>query len=167
MFLLLKKMDSLAYVLNKIAINITVLAVAVMSVIVFTRVILRYGFGSGIPWAEEISILLMMWIAFFGGSILFYEKENIAVTIFKEKLSLKLNKILEILFLICTMTFMFILVRYGIDFAIGGLIIKFGATGLPRFWSYLSVPLGASFILYYSFIDLIKILLSQKKNLRE
>lgn len=42
------------------------LALAVMVVLVFGNVVLRYAFSSGIAWAEEISRLMFVWLIFLG-----------------------------------------------------------------------------------------------------
>lgn len=129
-----------------------------MSVIVFLQVVLRYIFQTGLGWVEEVSVLLMMWTAFVGGSILFYDKSNIAITIVLDKMKGSSLKIMKILFCIVTLIFSFILFKYGIDFARVGLLIKFGGIDIPRFWSYLSIPIGALFVSYFTMVDLIKIL---------
>lgn len=42
------------------------LALAIMVVLVFGNVVLRYAFSSGIAWAEEISRLMFVWLIFLG-----------------------------------------------------------------------------------------------------
>lgn len=42
------------------------LALAIMVVLVFGNVVLRYVFNSGIAWAEEISRLMFVWLIFLG-----------------------------------------------------------------------------------------------------
>lgn len=43
-----------------------VACLAVMCVLVFGNVVLRYGFDSGIVWSEEMSRLVFVWLIFLG-----------------------------------------------------------------------------------------------------
>jgi TRAP-type C4-dicarboxylate transport system permease small subunit len=55
---------------------------AVMSVAVFVNVVLRYGFGSGLPASEELSRLLFVWMVFIGAAAAYPRGEHMAFTSF-------------------------------------------------------------------------------------
>lgn len=152
---ILKVLDFFSNILYKICLYSMVVSTAIMAIIVFARVVLRFGMSSGFQWSEEIAVLLMMWMAFFGGSTLFYDKANISVTVLIDRLPIKMYKYLKIIFHIATIAFLVLLLKYGIDFAILGKKMIFGASGLQRFWSYLSIPVGALFALCFESIYLL------------
>ncbi len=52
----------------------------VMAVAVFINVVLRYGFGSGIPASEELSRLLFVWMVFIGAAAAYPRGEHMAFT---------------------------------------------------------------------------------------
>lgn len=52
----------------------------VMAVAVFVNVVLRYGFGSGIPASEELSRLLFVWMVFIGAAAAYPRGEHMAFT---------------------------------------------------------------------------------------
>ena len=52
----------------------------VMALAVFVNVVLRYGFGSGIPASEELSRLLFVWMVFIGGTLAYPQGEHMAFT---------------------------------------------------------------------------------------
>ena len=52
----------------------------VMAVAVFVNVVLRYGFGSGIPASEELSRLLFVWMVFLGATAAYPAGEHMAFT---------------------------------------------------------------------------------------
>ncbi|MCJ7800217.1 MAG: TRAP transporter small permease subunit [Polaromonas sp.] len=52
----------------------------VMAVAVFTNVVLRYGFGSGMPASEELSRLLFVWMVFIGATAAYPAGEHMAFT---------------------------------------------------------------------------------------
>ena len=53
---------------------------AVMAIAVFINVVLRYGFGSGIPASEELSRLLFVWMVFIGATAAYPAGEHMAFT---------------------------------------------------------------------------------------
>ena len=52
----------------------------VMAVAVFVNVVLRYGFGSGLPASEELSRLLFVWMVFIGATAAYPAGEHRAFT---------------------------------------------------------------------------------------
>ena len=52
----------------------------VMAVSVFVNVVLRYGFGSGVPASEELSRLLFVWMVFIGATAAYPAGEHMAFT---------------------------------------------------------------------------------------
>lgn len=56
------------------------LALGVMALAVFVNVVLRYGFGSGIPASEELSRLLFVWMVFLGAAAAYPLGEHMAFT---------------------------------------------------------------------------------------
>lgn len=52
----------------------------VMAVAVFVNIVLRYGFGSGLPASEELSRLLFVWMVFIGATAAYPAGEHMAFT---------------------------------------------------------------------------------------
>lgn len=46
--------------------NVMALFLALMGILVFSNVVLRYVFNSGLTWAEEFSRFLFVWVVFLG-----------------------------------------------------------------------------------------------------
>ncbi|MEP9398636.1 TRAP transporter small permease [Mesorhizobium sp. KR2-14] len=46
-----------------------VVGMAVISLLIFTNVVLRYGFSSGIPFAVEVSRVVLVWVIFMGSVV--------------------------------------------------------------------------------------------------
>ena len=53
---------------------------ALMALLVFVNVVLRYGFGSGIAASEELSRLLFVWMVFIGATAAYPAGEHMAFT---------------------------------------------------------------------------------------
>ena len=56
------------------------ICLGVMAVAVFVNVVLRYGFGSGVPASEELSRLLFVWMVFIGATAAYPAGEHMAFT---------------------------------------------------------------------------------------
>ena len=76
--------------------KIVALLLAVMAVLVFGNVIMRYFFHSGITWAEEVSRFAFIWLIFLGSIIALKENMHLGVDTVVSKLSLKAKRILFI-----------------------------------------------------------------------
>lgn len=62
------------------------LALAVMVVLIFTNVVLRYGFGSGLAWAEEVSRLMFVWLIFLGAILALRRHAHLGVELVQARL---------------------------------------------------------------------------------
>ncbi len=61
-----------------------------MIVLVFTNVVLRYGFSSGLRPSVELSRLGLVWVVMLGATVVLRRSEHLAVTEFSEVLFPKL-----------------------------------------------------------------------------
>ncbi|SIQ55787.1 TRAP transporter small permease [Pseudacidovorax sp. RU35E] len=59
--------------------NLVALMLAVMVVLVFGNVVLRYGFNSGITLSEEVSRWLFIWMTFLGALVALHERAHLGV----------------------------------------------------------------------------------------
>lgn len=59
---------------------------AVMIVMVFGNVVLRYGFNSGIPVSEELSRWLFLWLVFLGATIAVRENAHMGTSVLVERM---------------------------------------------------------------------------------
>ncbi len=67
---------------------------AVMVALVFTNVVLRYVFGSGIAAGEEFARLAFVWLIFLGAVLAMRERGHIGVTILVERLPARVQRVL-------------------------------------------------------------------------
>jgi TRAP-type C4-dicarboxylate transport system permease small subunit len=67
-------------------------SLAVMVVLVFTNVVLRYALNSGISVSEELSRWLFVWLTFLGGIVALHERAHLGTDILVSRLSLRGQK---------------------------------------------------------------------------
>lgn len=65
---------------------------AVMSLLVFGNVVLRYLFNSGITWSEEMSRYLFVFMIFAGAALALIQNKHLAVDMLVERLPPSLRK---------------------------------------------------------------------------
>jgi TRAP-type C4-dicarboxylate transport system permease small subunit len=73
-------MRLVAKVVTKLFEYAVVLAMAGVTVILFVNVFLRYVLHSPFSWAEEISVLLLVWIVFLGAGLVQSRNDHVAIT---------------------------------------------------------------------------------------
>jgi len=72
-------MKTLSNLFFKLAEMLLVTMLAIMVIMVFGNVVLRYGFNSGIISSEELSRYLFIWITFLGAIIAFRENAHLGL----------------------------------------------------------------------------------------
>lgn len=89
-------MDKIYSKMNSLLHALIAVCLSCMSIFVFTNVILRYFFNSGLTWAEEASRYLFIWLIFLGAIVAYQENAHLGVDVLVAKLGMKGRKILFI-----------------------------------------------------------------------
>lgn len=108
--MILKKINSfLDIVLSKLIIFVFLL----MVILVFFQVINRFIFHIPVPWTEEFSRYIFVWLSLLGTAKAFYKKGHIAMDIIDNVVKGKGKKYLNILVYILCLIFFMVMVIYG------------------------------------------------------
>jgi len=122
-----------------------------MFAIIFINTALRMFFGYSFPWAEEISKLLMVWMALLvSATLCFYESRHVALTFLFEKLRPRAQIVALLIFNTLTLVFSLILANSGYWYVYDNLKAVLPASGLPRWLLYLPLPLGGVILALFS-----------------
>jgi TRAP-type C4-dicarboxylate transport system permease small subunit len=160
----LHSVERMSAVVNKIASNATVVIFTIMTLIVWVQIFFRFIIGGGFAWSEEIAKFLMVWMALLGSSVLFREGGHIAINFFISRFSI-LRYILIFHAILSAVLFV-LLIYYGIDYAAFGLKSISPASGIRKFWPYLSIPVGGGLLLIQAFARFIHLLFLDDKTIR-
>ncbi|RLL43872.1 TRAP transporter small permease [Oceanobacillus piezotolerans] len=90
-------MNKLSMLLEKTLNIFMAAALAIMVVLVFGNVVLRYFLNSGITWSEEMSRYLFIWLTFLGAIGAFNNKEHLGVDMLIKRLPAKAKKVVLII----------------------------------------------------------------------
>lgn len=128
----------------------------IIAISLFTNVIGRYILRQSLPWAEEVSRYLIIWVAMLVTNILIKQNELICVDFFDMYWPKKLIRYRDFTYRVL-MVFMFSLLIYqGWIMALDGRIVKIASMKVSWFWPYLSVPVGCSLMLVQLLIMMFK-----------
>jgi len=117
--------------------------VAVFCLVLSTNVILRYVFNAPLYWAEEVCVILMVWMTFIAASLAIGARQMIAVTFFSDLLSARWRRLLalfcEMVILVTAGFFFYWSIRWLNSPSAGRDIVI--TLNLPKYPSYAVVPL--------------------------
>ena len=125
---LLKKLSKLV---NGILNVLIVLTLAMMCILVFGNVVLRYVFNSGITWSEEMSRFLFVWMVFLGAIAALKENMHLGVDIVINALPHKAKKVVFIVSNLLVLYVLWLLLNGSWKMAVLNMDSKAPATGTP------------------------------------
>ena len=121
-------------------------AIAAASLVLFVNVVLRYVLLAPISWAEEISIYLVIWIVFVGGSVLIRTGGHITVDLLPRALPPLGQRLLGVLVLALALCFFAVFIYYS-----GAHTLRVYSSGqltpvmlAPMWLTYLAMPVGGT-----------------------
>lgn len=130
--------------------KLAMVLLVLMVVFVFCNVVLRYGFKSGLRWAEEISLVIVIWFTFISMSLGVKENLHININLLPKKLGKKFFLSLDVLKYVLQIVIGFILLIYGWRLSLNGFKSRLPATHIPNAVNYLVLPIVGIFIILYS-----------------
>jgi len=129
-----------------------------MVLIIFSNVVLRYGFNSGIQWSEEIGLLIAVWFSFIAMVVGVKQNLHIHINLLPEqKLSPGLNRVLKKVSDLTILTVGYVFLRWGwvlVGFTMRSIL---PASHLPAGWLYMIMPICAVFLIYDGITDFFEI----------
>lgn len=90
-----KKVDKFLEIVSDINMRIALACLVTVIILNASEIILRYTMGRSMIWIQEVSVLLMVWLIFTGTTKTVYNKKDIAIRIFVEKIPEKYRIIID------------------------------------------------------------------------
>ena len=115
------------------------------------QVLTRYVPGLPVPrWTEEVSLILMVWLAMVGSALAVRTGEHLAMDILHRQVHPRLREPLVRLVWLLATAFGAYLVWYGWELSMRTMMQTFSATKWPIGWMYLGIPVGGALMLLFS-----------------
>lgn len=124
--------------------------VPLMTLIVFTQVIMRYVFNSPFTWAEEMSRMLMIWISCIGSAYALKTSQHISLNYFRLKMKGITEAIVILFSHISLMIFFTVVFVKGIILCISELNQFSPAMGIPMAIPFSAVPFSFGIALLFT-----------------
>ena len=158
-------LDKIMNIIAKFVEITVVISVGAISLILITNVFFRYVLNKPIVGADEVALLLLVWITFLGACLGIRRREMIAVTFLIEKVSKTSYKIIQILIQISILLFSLLLLYYGFEWLTSSSIMnaKSSALRIPLWIPYLIFPTSMLIMVVFS-LDNIRYLLKNKEE---
>lgn len=130
---------------------------AVISIVMFLQVIMRYVFNSSLTWAEELCRYAFIWSAFVSIGFTIRERSILTLTFFVDILPKKISRIVTVLAKLVTVAFFVVIFVYSIPMIqrIYSTNQTSQAMGVPMYLVYLSIAVGSFLTIIRSIQDLV------------
>ncbi|MCC5969042.1 MAG: TRAP transporter small permease [Pararhodobacter sp.] len=146
--------------------------IGLLLVVLVTQVVLRYGFGISLIWADEVSRHMLIWATFLGVALAYERGELAGVTMLRDALPRRAGLALAIFGNLLAIGLLVTLVIYGLRYAdrighrpIAALRFLFGDLFGDRvpapdiWWVYVALPVGLGLLALRFALDIVHYIL--------
>lgn len=151
----------------QIQIYISMLALFVLLGLNTFEIAIRMGFNKSLIWVQDISVLLMVWMVFCGFTKITYDKKDVLVNYFIDKLKPNIRNFIVVSGNLLIFIFLIVYTYYAISLAIGQMGQGTITADVPLvLYTSAVVVNGLSLILIYfiNFIDKLSVFKNSKKG---
>lgn len=136
-----------------------VATMALMTLLVFVQVIMRYVFSSSLSWSEELARFIFLWVSWVGASYAVKERTHFRVEMFANLFRNSQRKYFELLILSIWFAFALIMAYLGTELVL--FLMETGQTSaameVPMSWVYASVPTGCALMSLRLVMEILKV----------
>ncbi|WP_026803202.1 TRAP transporter small permease [Aliarcobacter lanthieri] len=160
-----KIMDVIVGTINQ---TIAVYGMVLGVLLAFVNVILRYAFGTSLPWAGELTQYLFIWSALFGAAYGFRQGAHISITLLISKLSPVLTKTFLVFANLLSISYLLLISYLGYQLII--MLMDFGEINvdlqIPMWIPQLVIPIAFLLAAYRVFEKLVELLRTDSKDIK-
>ncbi len=157
-------LDAIEFYLRKVLSYIVALLGGLLVFLIGTGVFFRYVVGQALSWPEEIAGIIFVWFTLLGVVLLTQSGEHIEFSYFIKRLNRRCTKILSAFTQISIALFSLLMIFYGYRYALMFLSERTPAAGVPVLWLNLSLPISGVLILFYSQLNIYKLVRSPERS---
>jgi TRAP-type C4-dicarboxylate transport system permease small subunit len=145
---LIKKIGNIFDTIEK---NALIIALAIMVIVIFTNVVMRYIFNSSLSWSEEFARYLFVWFSWIGVSAGVKDNEHLRVEFLSmalvKKGFIKADEAIKIIVALIWLATSWIVAYYGLEVITAQIEMHVltPAMRIPVWTAYLSIP-ACSFV---------------------
>jgi len=125
--------------------------ILVMTIAGFLQVATRYLLSTPLPWSEELTRYLFVWLTFFGSAAAVKKKAHINMELMLDKLPPTGKKIIQLIADAAFLGLSIFITVYGLKLSIQNWTQKSDAMGIPMTLPYLAIPIGGFIMAFFIF----------------
>lgn len=114
---------------------------------IMLQVFFNYVLSNALSWTQELSRILLVWLTFFGASLVTRRKLHIGLTMLVERTPRRIQNIVMILGYIVTISFLVATIIHGWSLSFFGASQTLTYLNISYFWCYVGIPIGTTCIL--------------------
>lgn len=145
----MNKFEQIFVAINRWAL---IILLAAMSIIVFLNVVMRYATDASIPWSEEVSRHMMIWLTFLGGGLVLRSGGHIAIDNLQDALATRYARLLRVIVFLLMSFFFGLLFYFGCIYVSLTMVQTTAATEIPFGYVYLAMPVGLALMFVHLFL---------------
>ncbi|WP_210200163.1 TRAP transporter small permease [Rhizobium sp. TH135] len=123
-----------------------------MAILVFANVVLRYLFGTSLPWVEEITRYMMIWVAWLAVGLAMREGAHIAIDNFQNALPPLWAQWLRFSVFLMMLGFFAIVAWFGLKYSLFAWKQESAVLRLSLGAIYLAIPVGSLLMLVHTLL---------------
>ncbi|WP_316860183.1 TRAP transporter small permease [uncultured Cohaesibacter sp.] len=127
----------------------------VMLLITVSQIVARYFFSIGLPWAEEATRYLLVWMVMLGIGLLTRMDDHLGIRAFQDAMPDRLRAVSRFVVFACTFAVAILLAAYGYPFAVGSSFITSAGLQISMAWAFFAIFFGALPLAIYSAVNAI------------
>jgi TRAP-type transport system small permease protein len=157
-------MDKLNRVIDAIVFHLAALALGALTIICLAQVIARYAFHASFVWAEESSIVILLWVTWFAACLAVKNRVHLRVTFLEDRIAPRKRIPMQI-GLNCMAVIFLCIVAFSGRLVVLSManITLMSLPSIPINVMYASVSLGSLLMIFY----LVRTIVSDWNSYRE
>lgn len=154
---MIKKIETISDLCWRLARNICLIAMIILTPVVFANVISRFIFGYSIAWSSEVARYCFLWLTFMGMAVALKDDSHAKIDLIIKHSPTNLSKIIVISGHFIIMILSVVLIFSGLKQVVSVWSVKAAYMRfLSMSWMYLSIPLSGFFMLLFSTTNLLE-----------
>ena len=129
---------------------------AVMVVVIFVQVIMRYVFNNSLYWSEELGKFIFVWISWLGISLGERYGEHIKITMLVDRFPHRVAQIFNIISEIIVIGICAVTLYYGVTLVFSQMGTRYAGIKISGAWGYAAVVVGCALMILRSIAGTIK-----------
>ena len=150
-------MNIVFIVLDRVLETLLVVALGSMCVVVALGIFFRFVLSDSLSWADEVAMLLLVWMTFLGAALAMRDKTHYTFSYFVRTLKGNTQRFVRILGNLLTMAMILGLLYWSTKATLGIRDWVMPALGISRAFAYGACPVGTLFLFLYALRDFIRL----------